>query len=70
MIRPLDQVKKDIDIFFSVVDYIMLFHISGGEPFLYPYLKELVTYIGENYRDKIHFLHSDHPHKSDFAIIR
>ena len=56
MIRPLDQVKKDIDIFFSVVDYIMLFHISGGEPFLYPYLKELVTYIGENYRDKIHFL--------------
>ena len=56
MIRPLDQAKKDIDIFFSVVDYIMLFHISGGEPFLYPYLKELVTYIGENYRDKIHFL--------------
>ena len=56
MIRPLDQVKKDIDIFFSVVDYIMLFHISGGEPFLYPYLKELVTYIGENYRNKIHFL--------------
>ena len=56
MIRPLDQVKKDIDIFFSVVDYIMLFHISGGEPFLYPYLNVLVTYIGENYRDKIHFL--------------
>lgn len=56
MVRALDQVKSDVDIFFHAVDYIMLFHISGGEPFLYPYLKELITYIGEHYRDKIHFL--------------
>ncbi len=56
MVRSLEQVKADVDIFFQAVDYIMLFHISGGEPFLYPYLKELVVYIGENYRDKIHFL--------------
>lgn len=56
MVRPIEQVKKDVDTFFAAVDYIMLFHISGGEPFLYPYLKELVTYIGEHYRDKIHFL--------------
>lgn len=56
MVRSREQVKKDVDIFFRAVDYIMLFHISGGEPFLYPYLKELVTYIGENYREKIHFL--------------
>ena len=56
MIRPLEKVKEDIDIFFHAVDYIMLFHISGGEPFLYPYLKELVAYIGEYYRGKIHFL--------------
>lgn len=56
MIRPFEQVKDDVDTFFAAVDYIMLFHISGGEPFLYPYLKELVTYIGEHYRDKIHFL--------------
>lgn len=56
MVRSLEQVKEDVDTFFHVVDYIMLFHISGGEPFLYPYLKELVAYIGETYRDKIHFL--------------
>ncbi|MCI8981309.1 MAG: radical SAM protein [Hungatella sp.] len=55
MIRSLEQVKEDVDIFFHAVDYIMLFHISGGEPFLYPHLKELVIYIGENYREKIHF---------------
>lgn len=56
MVRSFEQVKEDVDTFFHVVDYIMLFHISGGEPFLYPYLEELVTYIGENYRDQIHFL--------------
>ena len=56
MIRPWEVVKADIDLFFQHVDYIMLFHISGGEPLLYPYLKQLVEYIGENYRHKIHFL--------------
>lgn len=56
MVRSLEQVKADVDTFFHAVDYIMLFHISGGEPFLYPYLEELVTYIGENYRKQIHFL--------------
>jgi hypothetical protein len=52
----LEQVERDVDTFFNAVDYIMLFHISGGEPFLYPHLKELITYIGENYREKIHYL--------------
>ena len=56
MVRSLGQVKDDVDLFFRAVDYIMLFHISGGEPFLYPYLRELVGYIGEHYREKIHFL--------------
>ena len=54
--RPWDEVKKDLDVFFSVVDYIMLFHISGGEPFIYPQIGELLTYMGEHYRDKIHYL--------------
>ena len=56
MIRPWEVVKEDIDLFFKNIDYIMLFHISGGEPLLYPYLSKLVTYIGENYRNKIHIL--------------
>lgn len=56
LIRSFDQVREDVDLFFNAVDRIMLFHISGGEPFLYPHLKELVIYIGEHYREKIHFL--------------
>ena len=44
MVRPWEVVKADVDLFFKHVDYIMLFHISGGEPFLYPYLKQLVEW--------------------------
>ena len=56
MIRSWEQVKADVDIFFSCVDRIMLFHISGGEPFLYPDLARLIEYVDINYRNKIHFL--------------
>ncbi len=56
MVRSWDVVKADVDEFFRCVDYIMLFHISGGEPLLYPHLAELVEYIGTHYRHKIHFL--------------
>lgn len=54
--RPWEQIQADVDIFFQRVDYIMLFHISGGEPMLYPKIGELVEYIDNNYRDKIHIL--------------
>ena len=53
-VRALDQVKKDIDAFFSAVDYIMLFHVSGGEPFLYPDLPEVIRYLDERYGDRIY----------------
>lgn len=56
MVRPWEVVKADVDEFFRCVDYIMLFHISGGEPFLYPHLVQLIEYIGTHYREKIHFL--------------
>lgn len=56
MVRSWEAVKEDVDVFFNCVDYIMLFHISGGEPLMYPHLQKLVAYIGENYRDKIHYL--------------
>lgn len=52
----IDSLKKSIDLYFSVIDRVGLFHISGGEPFLYPHLNELITYIGENHRDKIDIL--------------
>lgn len=54
--RPWEQIQADVDTFFSCIDYIMLFHISGGEPMLYPHMKKLVEYIDTNYRKKIHIL--------------
>ena len=50
----LSELKKDIDTFFSVVDFIYRFQISGGEPFMFSGLADLIKYIGENYRHKIH----------------
>lgn len=54
--RPWDQIKADIDMFFSCIDYIMLFHISGGEPMLYPHMARLIEYIDSHYRDQIYIL--------------
>lgn len=50
-----ESVKADIDEFFSVVDYTMLFMVTGGEPFIYPDLERILEYVGENYRHKMHF---------------
>lgn len=52
-VREWNEIKKDIDLFFSCVDKIMLFHISGGEPFLYKHTAELIEYIDTNYGDRI-----------------
>jgi len=52
-VRGWDELVKDIDLFFSCVDHIMLFHISGGEPLLYKYTADLVEYIDKNYRNQI-----------------
>jgi len=47
---------NDVDVLFAAVDLIGRFQITGGEPFLYPKLIELVEYIGGLYRGKIiHF---------------
>lgn len=51
--RPLEELKADLDRFFSCVDFVKRFHVSGGEPFLYPQLAELITYIGTRYRNQI-----------------
>lgn len=52
-VRGWDELVKDIDLFFSCVDHILLFHISGGEPLLYKYTADLVEYIDKNYRNQI-----------------
>ncbi len=55
-VRDWDALVKDVDLFFYCVDHIMLFHVSGGEPFIYKHTAELIQYIDENYGDKIETL--------------
>ncbi len=52
-VREWDDLKKDVDLFFSCVNYIMLFHVSGGEPFIYKHTADLIEYIDKNYGDRI-----------------
>lgn len=52
-VREWDALKADIDLFFSHVDFIMQFHVSGGEPLLYQHTAELIRYIDEKYGEKI-----------------
>ena len=53
MHRELDIIKSDIDSYFSIVDYVSVFHLVGGEPFLYPNIEEIIQHILKNYIDKI-----------------
>lgn len=52
-VREWDDLVKDVDLFFSCVDRIMLFHVSGGEPFIYKNTVKLIEYIDEKYGDRI-----------------
>lgn len=52
-VRGWEELVKDVDLFFSCVDRIMLFHISGGEPFMYRHTADLAEYIDRNYGDRI-----------------
>ncbi len=52
-VRELSHLKSDVDLFFQCVDHIMLFHVSGGETFLYPHIGDIVSYIHDNYGDRI-----------------
>lgn len=52
-VREWMHIKKDIDLFFSCVDHIMLFHVSGGEPMLYNNIADIIEYLDMNYGDRI-----------------
>ncbi len=54
--NSLQEIKDNLDVYFKCVDYVLDFDIVGGEPFLFHYLNEFVTYIGENYRDRIGYI--------------
>jgi len=52
-VRHLETLLRDVDLFFRRVDSILIFHVSGGEPLLYPKLAELLDYIHVNYANRI-----------------
>jgi hypothetical protein len=52
-IRPLEQLKADLDLLFSTVDTLLLLHISGGEPFVYPHLAELIDHASRSHNGKL-----------------
>jgi organic radical activating enzyme len=51
--RDLQIILSDIDSYFNLVDYVSIFHLVGGEPFLHPNIKDIIEYISEKYSDKI-----------------
>jgi len=51
--KNLEIIKQDLKSFFSSVDFVSTFHLVGGEPLLYPHVKDVIDFIGINFRDKI-----------------
>ena len=51
--RNTQTILDDIDSYFNIVDYVSIFHLVGGEPFLHPNIKDIIEYILEKYSDKI-----------------
>lgn len=51
-----EDVLKQIDQYFSMVEYLESFNLLGGEPLLYTHLADIIAYTGEKYRANIeHF---------------
>jgi len=51
--RDVQIILSDIDSYFNLVDYVSIFHLVGGEPFLHPQIKDIIEYILEKYSNKI-----------------
>jgi len=51
--QDINMLKEDVDAFFKAVDYVIEFKVLGGEPILYPQLKEFLEYLTRNYSGRI-----------------
>jgi organic radical activating enzyme len=51
--REIDIIIKDIDSYFNIVDYVSVFHLVGGEPFLHPQIENVIQHIISNHINKI-----------------
>ncbi len=49
----LENICRDVDLLFHMVDYVGNLLILGGEPFVHPALSEILEYIGKKYKDVI-----------------
>ena len=49
----LEDLKMNFDIFFDSVDYVYEYTLLGGEPFLHDELDQILSYLMENYSDRI-----------------
>lgn len=41
---PLENIKRDMDLFFEAVDFVGMVSVIGGEPLMHPRLKEIVAH--------------------------
>lgn len=48
-----EEIAADLEALFRHVDYILSYRLLGGEPLLHEDLAEIITYIGEKYKDRI-----------------
>jgi len=51
--KNVDGIFFDIDSYFNVVDYVSIFHLVGGEPFLHPNIKDIIEYVEKKYSSRI-----------------
>ncbi len=49
----LDEIKRELDALFPLVEHIKKFDITGGEPFLRKDLNDILEFIRQEYSDKI-----------------
>ena len=49
----IQELKRCVDIYFSKIDRVGFFELTGGEPTLYPDLQELILYVAQKYGGKI-----------------
>lgn len=48
-----DSLKKNFDVFFETVDFVYEYTLLGGEPFLHQQIKEILSYLGDKYGNRI-----------------
>lgn len=51
--KDINDIFSDIDAYFNIVDYVSIFHLVGGEPFLHPNIKNIIEYIEKTYSSRI-----------------